>query len=157
MNRIEFTDIASLPQFVGEEAISDWRMIDQDMINRFASATGDLQWIHIDEARARRESPFGTTVAHGFLTLSLIPSLLQSAITPPKLRLSLNYGLNRVRFPGPVPAGSPLRGRFKLAAVEPVEGGFQLLWNAVLEVQGHDKPVCVAELVTRWLGSDVFK
>ncbi len=151
MNRIEFTDLAALPQFVGAEATSDWRVVDQDMINRFAGATGDLQWIHIDEARASRESPFGTTVAHGFLTLALVPALLQSSITPPRVRLALNYGLNKVRFPSPVPAGSALRGRFKLAAVEPVEGGFQLVWQVVLDVQHKNKPACVAELVSRWL------
>ena len=151
MNRIEFDQLASLPQFVGKEAVSAWRVVDQEMINRFASATGDLQWIHIDEARAKRESPFGATVAHGFLTLSLIPSLLQSSITPPHLRFALNYGLNKVRFPSPVPAGSALRGRFKLAAADPVEGGFQLVWQVVLDLQNQDKPACVAELVSRWL------
>lgn len=146
--------IASLAEFkslVGQEvAVSDWFEISQERVNLFAQATDDLQWIHIDVERSRKESPFGGTIAHGFLTLSLLPMLMHSAIVMPPARMGVNYGLNKVRFPAPVPVGSRIRGRMKLLQVEDIEGGIQIAWLVTMERDGGDKPVCVAESVARW-------
>ena len=126
--------------------------VTQQQINLFADATGDHQWIHVDEARAKA-GPYGTTIAHGFLTLSLVPKMVESALAIRNLRLSVNYGLNRVRFPAPVPAGSRLRARIKLLETEPVpDDGMQIVWQITVEREGGDKPVCVAESVTRRYG-----
>ncbi len=143
-------NLAELRDLVGEEiAVSDWLEVTQTMINGFADATGDHQWIHVDEARARAESPFGTTIAHGFLTLSLMVKMLSESISFRQLpRMGLNYGLNRVRFTSPVPAGSLIRGRFAVKVVEDVPGGVQITWSVIVELKGSDKPCCVAE----WLG-----
>ncbi|MCW5662217.1 MAG: MaoC family dehydratase [Piscinibacter sp.] len=124
-------------------------LVDQARIDAFAAATEDRQWIHVDPARAA-DGPFGATVAHGFLTLSLLPVLLESTFRIDGARLGVNYGLNRVRFPAPVPAGSLLRGRFRLLAFEPVDGGAQLTVEATLAADGAPKPACVAEAVSRW-------
>lgn len=133
----------------GAPLVSDWLTIDQTSVNGFASATGDHQWIHVDPERARRESPFGGPVAHGFLTLSLIPALLEQTVTL-KQRMGLNYGLNRVRFTAPVPVGSRLRASFAVASVDDVDdAGVQVVWNVTLERQGSERPVCVAEFITR--------
>ncbi len=138
-----------LPQLVGRDlGTSDWVDVDQSRIDAFAQVTGDHQWIHVDVQRAKA-SPFGTTVAHGYLTLSLLPCMLASAFTLRDSRMGVNYGLNRVRFPAPVPAGSRLRGHFKLFACDAIEGGLQLTIEARIEREGSDKPVCVAELVAR--------
>jgi len=153
----EFNSIEDLLPLVGQEvAVSDWVMIDQDRIDRFAAATGDFQWIHVDAQRAAT-GPFGTTVAHGFLTLSLVPLLTQQAIVIQNTRLGVNYGLNKVRFPAPVPVGSRLRGRFKLEqihALSPMMGvpGAQLVWEVTIERDGSEKPVCVAQTVSRRYG-----
>ena len=143
-------NLAELGNLVGEEiAVSDWLEVSQTMINGFADATGDHQWIHVDEARARTESPFGTTIAHGFLTLSLMVKMLSESISFRQLpRMGLNYGLNRVRFTSPVLAGSRIRGRFTVKAVEEIPGGFQITWSVMVELEGSEKPCCVAE----WLG-----
>jgi acyl dehydratase len=135
---------------VGQEiAVSEWLEVTQTMINGFADATGDHQWIHVDEARARAESPFGTTIAHGFLTLSLMVKMLSESISFRQLpRMGLNYGLNRVRFTSPVPSGSLIRSRFAVKAVEEIPGGFQITWSVIVELKGSEKPCCVAE----WLG-----
>ncbi|HEY1611432.1 MAG TPA: MaoC family dehydratase, partial [Paraburkholderia sp.] len=115
----------------------------------FADATGDHQWIHVDAARARRESPFGGPIAHGFLTLSLIPALLAQAV-PMRQRMGVNYGLNRVRFTSPVPVGARVRARFEVAEVaEAGDGGVQVQWNVTLECEGNDRPACIAEFLTR--------
>jgi len=146
-------NIASLEELrslVGQEvAITDWFAVTQERVNQFAEATGDHQWIHIDVERSRKESPYGTTIAHGFLTLSLLPMIMQSAVTMPASKLSVNYGLNKVRFPAPVPVGSRLRGRLFLKDVEDIEGGVQVSWIVTIEREGGDKPVCVAESIAR--------
>ena len=144
-----FATLASMKDKVGQHlATSAWITVDQARINLFADATGDHQWIHVDPERAKA-GPFGTTIAHGFLTLSLIPEIAQSAMAIDDVRMSVNYGLNRVRFMAPVPAGSRLRGHLKLAAYEPIEGGAQLITEITIEREGADKPACVAETVAR--------
>ena len=129
---------------------TDWLEVDQARIDAFAEATGDRQWIHVDPERAAA-GPFGTTIAHGFLTLSLVVPLWEQAMSVNGHRLTVNYGVNRVRFPGPVPAGSRIRGRFHVLEVADVEGGLQARVAATVEREGHEKPVCVAELVLRFL------
>jgi acyl dehydratase len=148
-----FHSLAELPPLVGQElAVSDWITVTQQQINLFADATGDHQWIHVDAERAKA-GPYGTTIAHGFLTLSLVPKMVESALEIRNLRLSVNYGLNRVRFPAPVPAGSRLRARIKLIECEPIpDNGMQIVWQITVERDGADKPVCVAESVTRRYG-----
>ncbi|HXY22268.1 MAG TPA: MaoC family dehydratase [Burkholderiaceae bacterium] len=141
-----------LPQLVGRElGTSDWVDVDQSRIDAFAQVTGDHQWIHVDVKRAKA-GPFGTTIAHGYLTLSLLPCMLASAFSLRDSRMGVNYGLNRVRFPAPVPADSRLRGHFKLLTCEAIEKGVQLTIEARIEREGSDKPVCVAELVARRYG-----
>jgi len=143
------TSIDDAVSAVGEElGVSEWQEIDQERINAFADATGDHQWIHIDPVRAAA-GPFKTTVAHGFLTLSMLPEMSASAFEVRDTRMGVNYGLNRVRFPAPVPSGSRLRGRFKLLSYEPIEGGAQLVVEVTMEREGSPKPVCVAESVAR--------
>ena len=135
---------------VGDEfGPSEWLEIDQARIDRFAEATDDPQWIHVDPVRAA-EGPFGTTIAHGFLTLSLLVRFWYE-VGPHETgyRMGINYGTNKVRFPAPVPVGSRIRGRFTVTAVEEVEGGIQLTLAAVAEREGQEKPVCAAELVFR--------
>jgi acyl dehydratase len=144
-----FAHLADLASLVGQElAVSEPVLIDQDRIDGFAAHTEDRQWIHVDHARAA-EGPFGTTVAHGYLTLSMLPHLMARAMKIDDVRMGVNYGVNRVRFPAPVPSGSQLRARLKLLAYEPIEGGAQLVIEATLLRDGHPKPVCVAELVVR--------
>ncbi len=145
--------LAELPPLVGQElAVSDWVSVTQQQIDLFAQATGDHQWIHVDPERAK-DGPFGTTIAHGFLTLSLMPRLVESALQIRQQRMSVNYGVNRVRFPSPVPVGSRLRARVKLLACEPLaDDGLQIVWHVTMEREGSDKPVCVAESVTRRYG-----
>jgi acyl dehydratase len=141
--------IGELDGRVGQEvAVSPWVEIRQDRIDEFARATGDFQWIHVDPDRAR-QSPFGTTIAHGFLTLSLLPMLTESAFTLTDRSMGINYGLNKVRFTSPVPVGSKIRGRFTLARVDPLDGGVQTTWTVVVEREGGDKPVMVAETIGR--------
>jgi acyl dehydratase len=140
----------SLPGMVGRElGVSGWFMVDQPRIAGFAEATEDRQWIHVDPQRCARESPFGAPVAHGFLTLSLLPAMLESAIRIEGMRMGLNYGLNKVRFPAPLPVDSRVRGRFTLAGCEPVEGGVQLAWAVTVESEGGGRPVCAAEFLVR--------
>src|ERR1700712_2522714 len=144
-----FQTIAELQGFVGQEiGTSEWITVTQERIQLFADATGDHQWIHLDAERAKA-GPFGTTIAHGFLTLSLLPEMSASAFVVNGTRMGVNYGLNKVRFPAPVPSGSRLRGRFKLTNYEPLEGGAQLTVEGTMEREGPDKPVCVAESVGR--------
>jgi acyl dehydratase len=129
--------------------VSAWVEIDQASVDRFAEATGDHQWIHVDPERARRESPFGGPIAHGFLTLSLIPALLERTV-PFVQRLGVNYGLNRVRFTAPLPVGSSVRASLVVASATDVDAdGVQVVWNVTLERQGSERPVCVAEFITR--------
>ncbi len=142
--------LGDLRSMVGEElAVSNWFMVEQPRINQFADATGDHQWIHIDPDRAA-SGPFGSTIAHGFLTLSMLPLFIQDALRFEDVRMSVNYGLNRVRFTSPVPVGSELRARFRLVAIEDVAGGgMQVTMEATIERKGFDKPVCVAETISR--------
>ena len=140
---------SDLLALVGQHvADSDWITIDQTRIDKFADATGDHQWIHVDPVRAAA-GPFGATVAHGFLTLSLLPEMFATALEVRDTRMGVNYGLNRVRFMAPVPVGSRLRGRFKLLAYEPIEGGAQVTMEVTMEREGSAKPVCIAESVSR--------
>ena len=144
-----FEHLTDLQALVGQEVgVSDWISVDQQRINLFADATGDHQWIHIDAERAAK-GPFGTTIAHGFLTLSLLPEMSASAFQVRDTRMGVNYGLDRVRFPAPVPVNSRLRGRFKLTKYEPIEGGAQLTVEVTMEREGSSKPVCVAESLAR--------
>lgn len=146
---LTFAHLNELAHRIGQPlGCSDWIAIDQARIQRFADATGDQQWIHTDPERAAA-GPFKTTVAHGFLTLSLLPLMFEHGLRIGDVRMGVNYGLNRVRFPAPVPVGSRLRGHFTLVAYEPLPGGAQLTIEVVMEREGFDKPVCVAESVTR--------
>jgi len=124
---------------------SDWVVVDQARINAFADATDDHQWIHVDEERARRELPYQSTIAHGFLTLSLIAGIMPKIIKLPGVAMSLNYGLNRVRFLTPVPAGSRLRLHVVLKAWEKTDKGYRVTWESTMELEGADKPACIAE------------
>jgi acyl dehydratase len=144
-------DVRTLPDHVGHElGVSDWFEVTQERINQFADATGDHQWIHVDAARAASESPFKTTIAHGFLTLSLTSSLLRSALQFEGARMAINYGLNRVRFVAPVPSGSRVRGRFVLASVDDAGGAVQAIWRVTVEREGSERPCCVAEWLVRY-------
>ena len=127
---------------------SDWTLVDQSCIDQFAQATGDAQWIHVDPVRAAA-GPFGTPIAHGFLTLSLLSELVATAFRVTETRMGLNYGLNRVRFPAPVPVGSRLRAECRLLKFEAIEGGAQLTTEISVQLEGGTKPACVAEWLTR--------
>lgn len=145
-----FDTLNDLAACVGEEvAVSDWVTISQEQINRFADATGDHQWIHVDVERATA-GPFGAPIAHGFLTLSLLPVFFDSAFEIRQAGMGVNYGLNKVRFTSPVPVGSRLRARMSLLTVAPIDhGGLQMTWAVAVEREGVEKPVCVAEALVR--------
>ena len=142
--------IRELESRVGQEiGVSPWVDIPQERIDLFAKATEDFQWIHVDREKAKT-SPFGTTIAHGFLTLSMLPKLVESTFEFSDRKMGVNYGLNKVRFTAPVPAGAKIRGRFTLAKYEKIDAnGVQTTWNVVMEREGGDKPVCVAETISR--------
>lgn len=142
--------LRELESRVGQEVgVSPWVEMPQERIDLFAKATEDFQWIHVDPARAKG-SPFGGTIAHGFLTLSMLPKLSESTFEFSDRKMGVNYGLNKVRFTAPVPAGARIRGRFTLAKFEKLEGnGVQTTWSVVFEREGGDKPVCVAEAISR--------
>ncbi|HMG54724.1 MAG TPA: MaoC family dehydratase [Kofleriaceae bacterium] len=141
--------IADLDHRIGQElAVSPWVEVTQARIDEFARATGDFQWIHVDLERAS-QSPFGGTIAHGFLTLSMLPMLTEAAFTISDRKMGINYGLNKVRFTSPVPSGSRIRGRFTLAKLDKIEGGVQTTWSVVIEREGGDKPVMIAESISR--------
>ncbi len=153
MGRAEFGDIEDLADKAGQEiVVSDWLEVTQQRIDQFAEATGDHQWIHVDPERARRESPFGAPIAHGFLTLSLLSHFLNESLVFGKTRMGVNYGFNRLRFTAPVKVGSRLRARFKLKAFQRIEGGVQMTWDIVMECEGETKPALVAEWVGRRYG-----
>lgn len=146
----EIATLEDLKALAGTEvAVSSWIEVSQERVNLFADATGDHQWIHVDPVRCGRESPFGRPIAHGFLTLALLPAIFEDALSMLDVRMVLNYGLNKVRFPAPLPVGSRVRGRLSLQAVEDIDGGSQLVWDVVLECEGGSKPVCVAEFLMR--------
>jgi acyl dehydratase len=145
-----FESLDELGKAVGEQlGYSDWHTVTQDQINAFADATGDHQWIHIDPEAAAK-GPFGTTIAHGFLTLSLIPMLTVQVSRVSGIRMGVNYGLNKVRFPAPVPVGSKVRAGVKLLSFESIAGGAQAVNEVTIEREGGDKPCCVAETVVRY-------
>ena len=148
----EIEGVAKLGELVGREVgVSEWVEVSQERIERFAEATEDRQWIHTDPERAARESPFRTTIAHGFLTLSLLSEMGRTAVAVGGVRTGINYGLNRVRFVSPVPAGSRVRGRFTLAALEEIKGGAQATWGVTVEREGGGgKPCCAAEWLVRY-------
>jgi acyl dehydratase len=144
-----FATLDDLRAAVGTEVgVSDWIRIGQEQVNQFAEATGDHQWIHTDPERAAA-GPFGTTIAHGYLTLSLLPVIGESVLKVDGVRMGVNYGTNKVRFPAPVPVGSRVRGRVELLEVGDVPGGVQIVTRVTVEREGGEKPVCVAESVSR--------
>ena len=148
---IQIDDVRALSSRIGEEiAASNWIEISQTRIDQFAAATGDTQWIHVDPARAAAESPFKTTIAHGFLTLSLLSSLMRDAVSFSGLRMAINYGLNRVRFVSPVPSGARVRARITPTAVADAGDSVQVTWAVTVERADADKPCCVAEWVVRY-------
>ncbi len=145
-----FESLAELRACVGQEiAVSDWERVTQQRIDRFAEATGDHQWIHVDPVRAAA-GPFGKTIAHGYLTLSMLPHFFERTIELRGVKMGVNYGLNRVRFTSPVPVDSELRARFELLAIEDIaDNGAQMIWKVTFERKGSDRPVCVAESISR--------
>ena len=153
MALVEVEGVEGLKSLVGQEiGPSDWRTVTQEDIDRFAELSGDDQWIHVDVERAKKESPFGTTVAHGNLTLSLIDGLRRDLLASSGFALGVNYGWNKVRFPAPVPAGSKVRARAEVVSVDDVGGGWwQVVTRFTLEVEGNDKPCCVGDSVGRAL------
>ena len=141
--------IIDLQSRIGEKiATSDWVTVSQERINLFADATGDHQWIHIDVERAKH-SPFKSTIAHGFLTLSLIPELSANAMSNPSVKMGVNYGLNKVRFTNPVPAGARVRGHFTMKEYQAIPGGAQVTMECTIEIEGQEKPACIAESISR--------
>ena len=142
--------VDELKALVGQPlGTSDWLEITQERVNLFADATGDHQWIHVDVERAKA-GPFGAPIAHGFLTLSLLPKLVESALEIRGSRMGVNYGLNKVRFTAPVPVGSRVRSRSTLLEAKPIEnGGYQMTWNVTIELEGSPKPACIAESINR--------
>ena len=143
--------IEELKAKVGEHfGYSDWLEITQGQVNLFADATGDHQWIHVDPERAKKESPFGGPIAHGYLTLSLGPKLLPQIMQVQGVKMGVNYGANKVRFPSPVPVGAKLRAGASLAEVEDVAGGVQVTMDVTFEVDGAPKPACVAQILLRY-------
>lgn len=145
-----FDNLSELAAFVGQgKVLSDWLTVTQERVNQFAEATGDHQWIHVDVERAKA-GPFGAPIAHGFLTLSLLPWFFENAIEVRNIRMGVNYGLNKVRFVAPVPVGSRLRAHLQLLRADPLDGnGMQMTWELSVEREGADKPVCVAESLAR--------
>jgi acyl dehydratase len=146
-----FETIDDLKSVVGTEVyVSDWLTITQERVNLFAQATDDYQWVHVDVERATRESPFGGPIAHGFLTLSLLAKFAVEAVSITKKRRAVNYGLNKVRFINPVRVGAKIRARGTLISFEPIPEGAQIVWSITVELEGDDKPACVAESVGRY-------
>ena len=146
--------LAELRSRIGQEiGVSEWRLITQEQIDRFAEVTGDNQWIHVDVERARRESPYGVPIAHGFLTVSMLSGMAQDVvkITDP-YKMRINYGFNRLRFTDAVPAGSRIRARFTLNSLKDLDSAIEVAWGVVVEVEGREKPALVAE----WLGRTYF-
>jgi len=146
-----FNGIAEVAAAVGQDlGVSDWVLIDQARIDAFAETTGDHQWIHVDRERAAA-GPFGTTIAHGFLTLSLLSGFFHQTYTVQGVAMGINYGLGKVRFPSPVPSGSRVRGATRLVEVTEVAGGIQCTFETVISIEGQEKPACVAESIARFI------
>ena len=152
MPNLVLNSLQSLTDYAGREiGVSAWVAVTQERIDRFAEATGDRQWIHMDAERARRESPYGTTIAHGFLTLSLLSQFLREVIELPSgVRQAINYGLNRVRFPAPVRAGEKIRARVRLQSCRELPGCVEAVFEFTIETEGGEKPCCVAEWILRY-------
>jgi acyl dehydratase len=152
MPTLVLDSLQSLKDYVGREiATTDWLVITQERIRQFAEATGDCQWIHVDPERARRESPYGAAIAHGFLTISLMSYFLKEAIQlPGDVRQTINYGLNRVRFPAPVRAGEKIRARIRLQSCRELPGSVEAVFAITIEAEGAEKPCCVAEWILRY-------
>jgi len=152
MPTLVLESLQSLKEYTGREIfLTEWLTMSQERINQFADATGDHQWIHVDPERARRESPYGATVAHGFLTLSLMSHFLREAIRlPDSVRQAINYGLNRVRFPAPVRAGEKIRARIRLQSCKELQGRVEAIYEITIEAEGGEKPCCVAEWILRY-------
>lgn len=149
MPKVQVKSVDELRRQVGQEiAVSDWLTITQERVDQFADATDDHQWIHVDRSRAA-QSPFGGTIAHGFLTLSLIPYFTGETFEFPPSKMTINYGLNRVRFTAPVRTGSRVRARFQLLGIEDIPGGAQINWKVTIDLEGSEKPACVAETISR--------
>ncbi|MFQ3297041.1 MAG: acyl dehydratase [Polaribacter sp.] len=144
-----FDTISDFKSIIGKELpVGNWYAVTQEMITDFANATLDKQWIHVDEARAARESPFKSTIAHGFMSVSMISKLLEEVFTIKSLKMGLNYGLNKVRFPNPVPVKSQLRMRATVIAIEPLaNNGVKVTFSCIVEIKGQDKPACAAEFL----------
>ena len=143
--------VEGLNGIIGQEMVSPWRDVTQDQVTQFADITGDRQWIHVDANRAGRESAFGGTIAHGFFTLALASRLLRDAVgAVDGARMGINYGLNKVRFPAPLPTGSRVRGRCTLQRLDAVDGGVQATWSVLIERDGTAKPCCAAEWLVRY-------
>jgi acyl dehydratase len=147
-------DLAELKTLIGQSlGVTEWHEVTQDLINRFADTTGDHQWIHVDVERCKTESPYGACIAHGFLTVSLLPGFMREAVeVQGDYKMRINYGFNRLRFTGGVPAGSRIRAHFALTSVKDVEGGVEIAWTVSVEVEGRVKPALVAE----WLGRTYY-
>jgi len=147
-------DLAELKTLAGQNlGVTEWHEVTQELINRFADTTGDHQWIHVDVERCKTESPYKACIAHGFLTVSLLPGLMREAVdVQGDYKMRINYGFNRLRFTGAVPSGSRIRGRFTLQSIKDVDGGVELTWLSTVEVEGRDKPALVAE----WLGRTYY-
>ena len=148
--RVVFRELTAI---AGRSYLSEWRTVTQEAVDAFAHATGDHQWIHVDPARAAAESPFGGTIAHGFMSLALVSALLFSTLEVTGVRVVINYGANKVRFPAPVRVGARVRGSFEIVAVDAVDGGAQVTFKATIEVEGGAKPAMVAELLYRYLSA----
>jgi acyl dehydratase len=154
MAKVVVENLDALKAMTGREiGVTDWFVMTQDRIDKFADATGDHQWIHIDRERAQRESPYGTTIAHGFLTLSLVSQFIKDVVHLNGVRMAVNYGLNRVRFPSAVLADSNIRARVVLQSVKDVADGVESTWLITVESEGSSKPNCVAEWLTRYYPS----
>lgn len=155
MVKVILDGIQAFNDYVGQEiGVSDWVLVTQDKINKFADATGDHQWIHIDVARAKKESPFGGPIAHGYLTLSLISALLFGLYEVKNVKLVINYGLNKVRFPAPVSVGKKVRARASVMEVKDIEGGVEVELAVTVEIEGGTKPACAAAVVFRYIAAD---
>ncbi|MBN2153286.1 MAG: MaoC family dehydratase [Candidatus Lokiarchaeota archaeon] len=154
MAKVVLEGIEAFKQNAGKElGVSDWVDVTQEKVNQFADATGDHQWIHVDVARANKESPFGGPIAHGYLTLSMVASLLFELYEVKKTKLVINYGLNKVRFPAPVPVGKRVRARASVVGVKDIEGGVEVELSVTVEIEGGTKPACVAAVVYRYIGA----
>jgi acyl dehydratase len=150
MANADISTLEKLRAQLGKEAVvTDWVVVSQDRIDKFAEATGDFQWIHVDAERAARESPFGGTIAHGFLTLSLLGKFYHDDVQLPFCDMGINYGLNKVRFTNPVRSGSRVRGRFVLSSLTDIDKGIQMTWTITCEIDGLARPACIAEHIVR--------